>query len=90
MVIIPLFDEDRGDCPGILLFHLKFAPHASVQQKLSVLRGLGNRYHDFVERLEEVTDSLTPEDAVERVSPRDLVLAPVERLVEEARRGNTP
>ncbi len=90
MVIIPLFDEDRGDCPGILLFHLKFAAQASAQQKLSVLRGLGNRYHDFVERLEEVSDSLIPEEAIERVSPRDLVLAPVERLVEEGRRGNTP
>ncbi len=90
MVIIPLFDEDRGDCPGILLFHLKFATHASVQQKLGVPRGLGNRYHDFVERLEEVSDSVIPEEAIERVSPRDLVLAPVEQLVEEGRRGNTP
>jgi glutamine---fructose-6-phosphate transaminase (isomerizing) len=85
MAIIPLFDEERGDCPGIVLLHLRFAPQASAQQKLGVLRGLGNRYHDFVERLEEVSDSLTPEEAIEKVSPRDLVLAPVERLVGEGR-----
>jgi glutamine---fructose-6-phosphate transaminase (isomerizing) len=90
MVIVPLFDEERGECPGILLFHLIFAPQTSAQQKLSVLRGLGSRYHEFVERLEEVSDALTPEEALEKVSPRDLVLAPVDRLVELGRQGNTP
>lgn len=85
MVLVPLFDEERGECPGILLFHLIFAPQASAQQKISVLRGLGNRYYEFIERLEEVSDALSPEEALEKVSPRDLVLAPVDRLVELGR-----
>ncbi|MBI5570320.1 MAG: SIS domain-containing protein [Desulfomonile tiedjei] len=80
LVIVPLIDETGGESPGILLFHLVFASRASVQQKLGIIRGLGNRYHEFVERLEEVSDSRNLEDALERVPPRDLILAPIERL----------
>jgi glutamine---fructose-6-phosphate transaminase (isomerizing) len=91
MVIIPLISEEKGECPGLLLFHLTFAPQASIQQKLAILRGLGSRYHEFIERLEEVSDTRPLEAVLERVSPRDLVLAPVEALLPaNSTAGNTP
>jgi glutamine---fructose-6-phosphate transaminase (isomerizing) len=91
MTIIPFISEEKGDCQGLLLFHLTFAPHASIQQKLGILRGLGSRYYEFIERLEEVSDTRPLEEVLERISPRDLILAPVETLLparEDA--GNTP
>lgn len=80
LAIIPLFDESGHECPGILLFHLAFVPQVSVQQKLSILRGMGHRYHDVIERLEEVANGGSLEDFLERLSPRDLVLAPLETM----------
>jgi glucosamine--fructose-6-phosphate aminotransferase (isomerizing) len=81
LLIIPLFSERLGDCSGIALFHVTFREHASIQQKLTILRGLGTRYHDIVERLEEVSNSVALEEALEAISARDLILAPVDRLI---------
>ena len=79
--MLPLFDEDKAEITGILLFHLNFVSQASVQQKLTILRGLGNRYYDLIELLEEISDSRSVEEVLEPISPRDMILAPVERLV---------
>ena len=81
LLIIPLFDQKIGDCKGILLFHLNFAVHSTLQQKLGILRGMGNRYHELVERLEDLSSSYSLEDFLEAVTPRDLILAPVESMV---------
>ncbi|HTY22096.1 MAG TPA: SIS domain-containing protein [Desulfomonilaceae bacterium] len=81
LVIIPLFDEDKGTPTGILLFHLNFVAQATVQQKLGVLRGLGSRYYDLVERLEEISEPRSIEEILELIPPRDMVLAPLENLV---------
>lgn len=81
LVLIPLFDDDKEEWSGIVLFHLNFAPKVPVQLKMAVLRGLGNRYHDVIERLEEVSPGASLEELLEHMSPRDLVLAPVDRLV---------
>lgn len=83
LLIIPLFEDDGGMFTGILLFHLTFISHASPQQKLSVLRGLGNRYHEVVERIEEVSGPCSLEEAVARISPRNLILGSVEKIVRE-------
>ena len=80
-MIIPLFDEDKGTPTGILLFHLNFVAQATVQQKLGVLRGLGSRYYDLVERLEEISEPRSIEEILELIAPRDMVLAPLENLV---------
>jgi glucosamine--fructose-6-phosphate aminotransferase (isomerizing) len=80
LVILPIFGENKAEVTGILLFHLNFAPQASIQQKLGILRGLGSRYHDLIELLEEISDTRTIEEVLEHVSPRDTILAPVERL----------
>lgn len=81
LVLVPLFDEEKEDGAGILLLHVAFVSECSVQQKLAVLRGLGSRYHDIIERIEEVSQGATLEDVVEKISPRDLMLSPVERLL---------
>ncbi len=81
LLLIPLFEEEAGDCKGILLFHLNFLPQASVQQKLAVLQGMGNRYHDLIERLEELSYQGDIEALLDKISPRNLILAPMEKLV---------
>ena len=87
LLVIPLFDEKSVDCKGILLFHLNFAANSSLQQKIGVLKGLGSRYHEVVERLEDLSSSHSLEDFLEAVSPRDLILAPVESLVTDGVRS---
>lgn len=87
LLVIPLFDEKSVDCKGILLFHLNFAANSSLQQKIGVLKGLGSRYHEVVERLEDLSSSYSLEDFLEAVSPRDLILAPVESLVTDGVRS---
>lgn len=81
LVLVPLFDDEKGDGEGILLLHVTFVPECSIQQKLAVLRGLGNRYHDIIERIEEVSQGASLEDLLENISPRDLMLMPVDRLL---------
>lgn len=78
LVIIPLFDELGVECRNIVLFHLGFVPESPVQQKLSILRALGNRYDEVIERLGELSPTSSLEHFLESVSPRDLVLAPVD------------
>jgi glucosamine--fructose-6-phosphate aminotransferase (isomerizing) len=81
LLLLPLFDEEAAENKGILLFHLIFQDHASMQQKMAVLRALGTRYHDVMEWLEEISDARSLEDVLAAVSPRDLVLAPVRALI---------
>ncbi|HMK34701.1 MAG TPA: SIS domain-containing protein [Desulfomonilaceae bacterium] len=81
LLIIPLFHEELHDCTGIALFHVSFHIQASIQQKLTILRGLGTRYHDLVERLEEVSSAASLEEILDSISPRDLILAPIDHLI---------
>lgn len=81
LLLVPLFDEQEGNCRGIVLFHLNFVPQASLQQKIGILRASGNRYHEVVERLEELSSPLGLEDFLDRVTPRDLMLAPLEAMI---------
>ncbi len=81
LALVPVYDEEGDDGAGILLLHVVFLPECSVQQKLAILRGLGNRYHDIIERIEEVSQGARLEDILERISPRDLMLTPVDRLL---------
>jgi glucosamine--fructose-6-phosphate aminotransferase (isomerizing) len=81
LVVIPLFDEEKRECVAMVLFHLDFVPQATLQQKLSILSVLGNRYHEVVERLQELMGPCELEDFLESVSPRDLVLAPIDSLI---------
>ncbi len=81
LLLLPLFDEEVSESNGVILLHLIFAEQASIQQKMAVLRALGTRYHDVMEWLEEISNSRSLEDVLSVVSPRDLVLAPVEGLV---------
>jgi glutamine---fructose-6-phosphate transaminase (isomerizing) len=86
LLIVPLFDERTGECLGIALFHLGFQKQASVQQKLGILRGLGSRYHEIIEQLEEISSSDDLERVLAGVSPRDLILAPLDKIIGTNRR----
>jgi glucosamine--fructose-6-phosphate aminotransferase (isomerizing) len=81
LVLIPLLDDEEGEWSGIALLHIKFADEAPIHLKMAALRGLGNRYHDIIERLEEVSPGESLEELLNDISPRDLVLTPVDRLV---------
>ena len=81
LLVIPLYPDKNDDCTSILLFHVIFAERASLQQKLGVLRSLGNRYHELIERLDDTGVSVSLEDFLDKASPRDLVLMAVDNLV---------
>lgn len=81
LLVVPLYTDRNGECTGLLLFHVVFVQQASLQQKLSALKGLGNRYYEVIERLEDSTHSYSLDDFLGSISPRDLVLTPVENLV---------
>ncbi|MGC8658386.1 MAG: SIS domain-containing protein [Desulfomonilaceae bacterium] len=81
LLVVPLFGDDSGECKNLGLLHVEFVTQASVSQKLNVLKALGGRYHEVVEKLEEQVSGCSIEDFAQRVTPRDLVLAPVESLI---------
>lgn len=81
LLVAPLFSDDSGDCKNLALLHVEFVGQASVSQKMNVLKALGGRFHDVVEKLEEQASSCSIEDFVQRVTPRDLVMSPIESLV---------
>lgn len=81
LVVIPLFEDGKHQCDGLVLLHLHFADQASLDQKLGVLNAMGTRYHELVERLEELSGSTDLRDFLSRISPRDLMLLPIDGLV---------
>jgi len=83
LLVIPLYADKNEECTGLLLFHVVFVERASLQQKLGVLRSLGNRYYELIERLDDTGLPYSLEDILEKARPRDLVLMPVDTLVLE-------
>ncbi len=83
LLVIPLYADKNEECSGLLLFHVAFEERASLQQKLGVLRSLGNRYYELIERLDDTGLPYSLEDVLEKAPPRDLVLKPVDTLVLE-------
>ncbi|MFH1116163.1 MAG: SIS domain-containing protein [Pseudomonadota bacterium] len=81
LLVIPLTDEDADRAGGVVLFHLDFVAAASRDKKLEILKALGNRYHELVERFQEISGSNALDDFLEDVSPRDLVLEPIDGLI---------
>lgn len=81
LVVIPLFEDGKHECDGLILLHLHFADQASHDQKLGVLNAMGTRYHELVERLEELSGSTDLREFLSRISPRDLMLLPIDGLV---------
>ncbi len=81
LLVVPLFSDGSGECKDLALLHVEFVGQASISQKMNMLKALGGRFHDVVEKLEEQASSCSIEDFVQRVTPRDLVLTPIESLV---------
>ena len=81
LVVIPLFEDGNHECDGLVLLHLRFADQASYDQKLGALNAMGTRYHELVERMEELSGSTDLREFLSRISPRDLMLLPIDGLV---------
>lgn len=81
LLIIPLQDQRTRTCGAIVLFHLQFVEKASLQQKLSLLKSLGPRYDEVIERLEEIAIPQPLENLLEQICPRDLILAPLDTIL---------
>jgi len=83
LLLVPLFGQEGRNCRGVVLFHITFVRDSPLQQKVAVLRASGNRYHEMVERLEELSIPMGLDDFLEGVTPRDLMLTPVDNLIME-------
>ncbi|MFH0960878.1 MAG: SIS domain-containing protein, partial [Pseudomonadota bacterium] len=81
LLVLPLFSDDSGECRYLALFHVDFVQEATISQKTNTLRALGGRFHEVVEKLQEQNTTCSMEDFISRVSPRDLVLSPIESLI---------
>jgi glutamine---fructose-6-phosphate transaminase (isomerizing) len=81
LLVLPLFNDDSGECHNLALFHVDFVEEATISQKTNILRALGSRFHDVVEKLQEQNSSCSMEDFIARVTPRELVLSPIESLI---------
>lgn len=81
LVVVPLFNEESHECDKVVLLHLEFLPQASVDRKLGILKAMGDRYNEVVERLEELSSTTDLEDFLEKITPRDLMLLPIDSLI---------
>lgn len=81
LVVIPLFNEQQHECDAVALLHVEFLPQASVEQKLGILKAMGDRYHEVIERLEELSNAVDLDDFLGRITPRDLMLLPIDSLI---------
>jgi glucosamine--fructose-6-phosphate aminotransferase (isomerizing) len=81
LLLLPLAEQKTNGCAAIALFHLTFVENTSLQNKISLLKSLGTRYDEVVERLEEVASNQPLETFLEQVSPRDLALAPLDTVI---------
>ncbi len=81
LLLIPLLEQKSNGYAAIILLHVTFVEQAPLQQKLSLLKSLGARYDEVIERLEEVSSTQPLEIFLEQISPRDLALAPLDTII---------
>ena len=81
LLVLPLQEKHAYTGGALVLFHMNFVEDASLQQKLSLLKSLGARYDEVIERLEEVASPQPLEAFLEQISPRDLTLAPLDTVI---------
>lgn len=81
LLVLPLQEKQTNMGGAIVLFHMTFVEHASLDRKLSLIKSLGARYDEVIERLEEVASPQPLETFLEQISPRDLVLAPLDTVI---------
>ncbi len=88
LIVIPLLEQKTKGYSSIVLFHLTFVQKASLQEKLTLLKSLGSRYDEIIERLEEIASPQPLEVVLEQISPRDLTLAPLDTILLAETKGN--
>lgn len=79
VMIIP--SAPRGQVEKLALLHLDLLEHASLEQKVSLLRDLGGRYEDIKSQVLEM-DAEWSDEVFEGFTCADLILLPVEQLSE--------
>ncbi|MCP4660068.1 MAG: SIS domain-containing protein [bacterium] len=72
LLIVPVFKKRELASSGLVLFHLALVPQASLQQKTSLLRGLG-LYEDIFDSFHETAPTMSFAAFIERQTPRDLL-----------------
>ncbi|MBF0551195.1 MAG: SIS domain-containing protein [Deltaproteobacteria bacterium] len=81
VLIIPLIEPETRKCSAMALLHLSFVTELTVAQKHEILKGLGERYDDLIERLEETSRAARLDDILDRVTPRDLIFLPLDDML---------
>jgi glucosamine--fructose-6-phosphate aminotransferase (isomerizing) len=80
LMIIP--SAPRGQVEQLVLLHLDLHEQLNLEQKVSLLRDLGGRYEDLKSQVLE-TDLEWNDSVLEPLAPADLILLPIEQLVEK-------
>ncbi len=72
LLIVPVFKKRELALSGLVLLHLALVPQASLQQKTSLLRGLG-LYEDIFDSFHETAPTMSFAAFIEEQTPRDLL-----------------
>ncbi len=80
LLLLPVFDKHQWLCEGLALLHLEIIPQASLQQKLILLKGLG-QYEDALETFQDHKPAENFAMFLETLSPHDLIFMPSFRVL---------
>ncbi len=87
LLLLPVFDKNQWLCERLALLHLAIIPQASLQQKQTLLKGLG-QYEDALETFQDHKPTENFAMFLETLSPHDLIFTPSFRvLVSPVRRA---
>lgn len=80
LLLLPVFDKHQWLCERLALLHLEIIPQASLQQKLMLLKGLG-QYEDALETFQDHKPAENFAMFLETLSPHELIFAPSFRVL---------
>jgi glucosamine--fructose-6-phosphate aminotransferase (isomerizing) len=80
LLLLPVFDKHLWLCQRLALLHLKIIPQASLQQKLMLLKGLG-QYEDALETFQDHQPAENFAMFLETLSPHALIFTPSIRVL---------
>ncbi len=83
-IVFPVFKGGDPFCAELLLLLLTIAPQASLQQKITLLQELGNKYDEMVEQRGEMSLAIELESILNDVSPRDVIFKSAQEILRES------
>jgi len=81
VVVLPLAAPSGNAVSGLLLLHLGVTPNASLQQKVAVLRAIGQKYDDLTEQLAERSPQMGADRVIAAADPRTLIFADIHDIL---------